>query len=61
MAVFRTDSGKTFNLRGLQKRARSAQYEFATEMNARGRVDVANGMGAKAKRTISRVRNATGR
>lgn len=61
MSVFRTGSGKTFNLRGLNRRAGSAKYEFAAEMNAAGRVDVANGMGAKAKRTISRLRNADGR
>lgn len=58
MAKFRTASGKTFNLRGLNRRAGSAQYEFAYEMDAAGRVDVPTGTGVKARRTIARLRGA---
>lgn len=63
MARMRTDSGKTFNMRGLQRRADSAQYEFAYEMkgvgaNGAGKAAVPSGTGARARRTINRVRNA---
>lgn len=63
MAKMRTDSGKTFNMRGLQRKAGTTQYEFAYEMegvgaNGAGKVDVPTGTGAKAGRTIGRLRNA---
>jgi hypothetical protein len=58
VAVFRTASGQTLNLRGLNRNAGSAKYEFAYEMDARGRVDVPTGTGAKARRTIARLRGA---
>lgn len=61
MTVFRTQSGKTFNMRGLQQQARTAQYEFAYETEGYGannaaRVDVPTGTGAKARRTIANLR-----
>ncbi len=59
----RTDSGKTLNMRGLQREAGSAQYEFAYEMkgvgaNGAGKVSVPTGTGSKAERTINRLQNA---
>lgn len=57
----RTDSGKTFNMRGLQRSAGSAKYEFAYEMegvgaNGAGKAAVPTGTGSKARNTIARLR-----
>lgn len=59
----RTDSGKTFNMRGLQREADSTQFEFAYEMegvnaNGAGKAAVPTGTGAKAKQTVNRLRDA---
>lgn len=61
MARMRTDSGKTFNMRGLQREADSARYEFAYATEGVGsssaaQAKVPTGTGAKARRTIARVR-----
>ncbi len=56
MAKMRTDSGKTFNLRGLQRQAGTNNYEFAymTEgvgANSAAKAKVPSGMQAQARRT----------
>jgi hypothetical protein len=56
MARMRTDSGKTFNMRGLERQAGSANYEFAymTEgvgANSAAKAKVPEGMQAQARRS----------
>lgn len=65
MAKMRTNDG-TFNVRGLQRQAGTAKYEFAYETegvgaNGAARAKVPTGTGAKAQRTIGRLRNPQGR
>lgn len=63
VAKMRTDSGKTFNIRGLQRQAGNDQFEFAYEMegvgsNGAGKAAVPTGTGSKARQTINRLRDA---
>jgi len=57
----RTNSGKTFNMRGLQHKAGSNKYEFAHEMegvgvNHAGDAATPNATGARARRIGARQR-----
>lgn len=63
VAKVRTDSGKTFNMRGLQRRAGDDQFEFAYEMegygsNRAGKASVPTGTGSAARQTVGRLRDA---